>query len=109
MVGLEAMSAYSIKTLSTVPTHLTVRIGTPERREDYTITLTDTNEGIQKMLEVHNYSLFNLFCSNRISVGLVGVAFLTLSNHLFFNNLIFKKQPNNPNNLFKEKNKSTSA
>ncbi|XP_040514234.1 complement C4 isoform X2 [Gallus gallus] len=51
VVGLEAMSAYSIKTLSTVPTNLTVRIGTPERREDYTITLTDTNEGIQKMLE----------------------------------------------------------
>ncbi|OXB53679.1 hypothetical protein ASZ78_001398 [Callipepla squamata] len=51
VVALEAMSAYSIKTLTDVPTNLTVRIGTPGRREDYTITLTNTDEGIQKMLE----------------------------------------------------------
>ncbi|OXB77186.1 UNVERIFIED_CONTAM: hypothetical protein H355_012553 [Colinus virginianus] len=51
VVALEAMSAYSIKTLNDVPTNLTVRIGTPGRREDYTITLTNTDEGIQKMLE----------------------------------------------------------
>ncbi|NXJ08958.1 CO4 protein, partial [Odontophorus gujanensis] len=51
VVALEAMSAYSIKTLNNAPTNLTVRIGTPGRREDYTIVLTDTDEGIQKMLE----------------------------------------------------------
>lgn len=66
------MSAYSIKTLNTIPTNLTVRIGAPGRREDYTITLTDTNEGIQKKLEVHNYSLFSIFCSNRRNIGLLG-------------------------------------
>ncbi|NXK51540.1 CO4 protein, partial [Chauna torquata] len=51
VVALEAMSAYSIQTLDTASTNLTVRLGTPGRQEDYTIILTDTDEGIQKKLE----------------------------------------------------------
>ncbi|NXL90741.1 CO4 protein, partial [Alectura lathami] len=51
VVALEAMSAHSIQTLNIGPTNLTVRIGTPGRQNDYTIVLTDTDEGIQKELE----------------------------------------------------------
>ncbi|NXC38623.1 CO4 protein, partial [Penelope pileata] len=51
VVALEAMSAYSIQTLNTGSTNLTVRIGTPGRREDYTIILTDADEWIQNELK----------------------------------------------------------
>ncbi|NXC69865.1 CO3 protein, partial [Anhinga anhinga] len=51
VVALEAMSAYSIQTLNTVSTNLTVKLGTPGRQKDYSITLTDTDEVIQKQLE----------------------------------------------------------
>lgn len=57
MVALEALSAYSIQTLNTGPTNLTVKLGTPGRQKDYSITLTDTDEAIQKELEVHNHPL----------------------------------------------------
>ncbi|XP_074941910.1 complement C4-like [Phalacrocorax aristotelis] len=51
VVALEAMSAYSIQTLNTASTNLTVKLGTPGRQKDYSITLTDTDEVIQKQLE----------------------------------------------------------
>ncbi|XP_069738088.1 complement C4-B-like [Phaenicophaeus curvirostris] len=51
VVALEALSAYSIQTMNTVPTNLTVKLATPGRRKDYTFILTDTNEAIQKQLE----------------------------------------------------------
>ncbi|NWZ52422.1 CO4 protein, partial [Haliaeetus albicilla] len=51
VVALEALSAYSIQTLNTASTNLTVKLGTPGRQEDYSITLTDTDEAIQKELE----------------------------------------------------------
>lgn len=61
MVALEAMSAYSIQTLDTGSTNLTVKLGTPGRQNDYTIVLTGSDDGIQKELEVHNHSLFQDF------------------------------------------------
>lgn len=61
MVALEAMSAYSIQTQNTGSTNLTVKLGTPGRQKDYTIILTDSDEGIQKELEVYNQSLFQYF------------------------------------------------
>ncbi|NXW89173.1 CO4 protein, partial [Alopecoenas beccarii] len=51
VVALEALSAYSIQTLNTVSTNLTVKLGTPGRQKDYSITLTDTDGPIQKQLE----------------------------------------------------------
>ncbi|NWH62152.1 CO3 protein, partial [Geococcyx californianus] len=51
VVALEALSAYSIKTLNTAPTNLTVKLATPGRRKDYTFVLTDAHETIQKQLE----------------------------------------------------------
>ncbi|NWU49434.1 CO4 protein, partial [Dromas ardeola] len=51
VVALEAMSAYSIQTQNTASTNLTVKLGTPGRQEDYSITLIDTDEAIQKKLE----------------------------------------------------------
>ncbi|XP_035398718.1 complement C4-like [Cygnus atratus] len=51
VVALEAMSAYSIQTQDTGSTNLTVKLGTPGRQKDYTIILTDSDEGIQKELE----------------------------------------------------------
>ncbi|XP_052668935.1 complement C4-like [Harpia harpyja] len=51
VVALEALSAYSIQTLNTASTNLTVKLETPGRQEDYSITLTDTDEAIQKQLE----------------------------------------------------------
>ncbi|NXL38120.1 CO4 protein, partial [Glaucidium brasilianum] len=51
VVALEALSAYSIQTLNTDFTNLTVKLGTPGRQKDYSITLTDTDEVIQKQLE----------------------------------------------------------
>ncbi|XP_009941067.2 complement C4-A [Opisthocomus hoazin] len=51
VVALEALSAYSIQTLNTASTNLTVRLGIPGRQKDYSITLTDTDEVIQKQLE----------------------------------------------------------
>ncbi|NXP53093.1 CO4 protein, partial [Heliornis fulica] len=51
VVALEAMSAYSIQTLSTDSTKLTVELGTPGRQKNYVIVLTDTHEGIQKQME----------------------------------------------------------
>ncbi|NXJ96767.1 CO4 protein, partial [Corythaixoides concolor] len=51
VVALEALSAYSIQTLNTASTNLTVKLGTPGRQKDYSITLTDTDEAIQKQLE----------------------------------------------------------
>lgn len=60
-MALEALSAYSIQTLNTASTNLTVELGTPGRQKDYSITLTDTDEVIQKQLEVHNHPLFQAF------------------------------------------------
>ncbi|KFP09902.1 Complement C4, partial [Egretta garzetta] len=51
VVALEALSAYSIQTLNTASTDLTVRLGTPGRQKDYSITLTDTDDAVQKQLE----------------------------------------------------------
>ncbi|NXT57896.1 CO4 protein, partial [Pluvianellus socialis] len=51
VVALEALSAYSIQTLNTVSANLTVKLGSPGRQKDYSITLTDTDEEIQKQLE----------------------------------------------------------
>ncbi|NXD78617.1 CO4 protein, partial [Halcyon senegalensis] len=51
VVALEALSAYSIQTVNTVSTNLTVKLRTPGRQKDYSITLTDTDEVIQKQLE----------------------------------------------------------
>ncbi|KAJ7397735.1 complement c4-like [Pitangus sulphuratus] len=51
VVALEALSAYSIQTLNTISTDLTVRLGTPGRQNDYSIVLTDTDEEFQKQIE----------------------------------------------------------
>ncbi|NXY17429.1 CO4 protein, partial [Atrichornis clamosus] len=51
VVALEALSAYSIQTLNTVSTDLTVRLGTPGRQNYYSIVLTDANEEFQKQME----------------------------------------------------------
>ncbi|NXX73632.1 CO4 protein, partial [Urocolius indicus] len=51
VVALEALSAYSIQTLNSASTNLTVKLSTPGRQKDYSITLTDTDEVIQKQLE----------------------------------------------------------
>uniref|UniRef100_A0A8B9F9X8 Complement C4 gamma chain n=1 Tax=Amazona collaria TaxID=241587 RepID=A0A8B9F9X8_9PSIT len=51
VVALEALSAYSIQALNAGPTNLTVKLGTPGRQKDYSISLTDTDEAIQKELE----------------------------------------------------------
>ncbi|NXU13109.1 CO4 protein, partial [Pardalotus punctatus] len=51
VVALEALSAYSIQTLNTASTDLTVRLGTPGRKNYYSIVLTDAHEGFQKKLE----------------------------------------------------------
>ncbi|NXJ58969.1 CO4 protein, partial [Rostratula benghalensis] len=51
VVALEALSAYSIQTQATVSTNLTVKLGTPGRKKDFSITLTDRDEAIQKQLE----------------------------------------------------------
>ncbi|NXN22881.1 CO4 protein, partial [Nycticryphes semicollaris] len=51
VVALEALSAYSIQTQATVSTNLTVKLGTPGRQKDFSITLTDNDEAIQKHLE----------------------------------------------------------
>lgn len=61
-MALESLSAYSIETVKTASTNLTVKLGTPGRQQDYSITLTDTDtEAIQKELEVYNYPLFQAF------------------------------------------------
>ncbi|XP_039552578.1 complement C4-like isoform X1 [Passer montanus] len=51
VVALEALSAYSIQTLDTASTDLTVRLGTPGRQNYYSIVLTDAHEEFQKQLE----------------------------------------------------------
>ncbi|KFO81918.1 Complement C4, partial [Cuculus canorus] len=51
VVALEALSAYSIQTLDTASTNLTVKLATPGRQKDYTFILTDAHETIQKQLE----------------------------------------------------------
>ncbi|XP_027530269.1 complement C4-like [Neopelma chrysocephalum] len=51
VVALEALSAYSIQTLNTASTDLTVKLGTPGRQNDYSIVLTDTDEEFQKQIE----------------------------------------------------------
>ncbi|NXW64348.1 CO4 protein, partial [Eurystomus gularis] len=51
VVALEALSAYSIQTLNSASTNLTVELRTPGRQQDYTITLTDSDEVIQKQLQ----------------------------------------------------------
>ncbi|NXG11395.1 CO4 protein, partial [Sakesphorus luctuosus] len=51
VVALEALSAYSIQTLNTASTNLTVQLGTPGRQNDYTIIVTDSNEEFQKQIE----------------------------------------------------------
>ncbi|KAM9390182.1 complement C4-A-like [Phaethornis superciliosus] len=51
VVALEALSAYSIQTLNTASTNLTVNLRTPGRQKDYSITLTDTKDMIHKKLE----------------------------------------------------------
>lgn len=52
MVALEALSQYSIQTINTGPTNLTVNLGIPGRQSDYIVTLTDSDEVIQKQLQV---------------------------------------------------------
>ncbi|NWU08051.1 CO4 protein, partial [Cephalopterus ornatus] len=52
VVALEALSAYSIQTLNTASTDLTVTLGTPGRQNDYRIVLTDTDEEFQKQIEL---------------------------------------------------------
>ncbi|NXG27194.1 CO4 protein, partial [Dromaius novaehollandiae] len=51
VVALEALSAYSIQALGTASTSLSVRVETPGRQNGYLITLTDSDEEIQKALE----------------------------------------------------------
>ncbi|NXP06284.1 CO4 protein, partial [Thinocorus orbignyianus] len=51
VVALEALSAYSIQTQTPVSTNLTVKLGTPGRQKDFSITLTGTDEAVQKQLE----------------------------------------------------------
>ncbi|XP_005446554.1 complement C4-like [Falco biarmicus] len=51
VVALEALSAYSIQTLNTASTNLTVQLGTPGRQKDFSITLTGTDDAVQKQLE----------------------------------------------------------
>ncbi|NWX28980.1 CO4 protein, partial [Notiomystis cincta] len=51
VVALEALSAYSIQTLNTASTDLTVRLGTPGRQNYYSIVLTDAYEEFQKQIE----------------------------------------------------------
>ncbi|NWS68488.1 CO4 protein, partial [Crotophaga sulcirostris] len=51
VVALEALSAYSIQTLNTASTNLTVKLATPGRQKDYIFVLTDAHETIQKQLE----------------------------------------------------------
>ncbi|NXK93098.1 CO4 protein, partial [Formicarius rufipectus] len=51
VVALEALSAYSIQTLNTASTDLTVKLGTPGRQNHYSIILTDSDEEFQKHLE----------------------------------------------------------
>ncbi|NXE25337.1 CO4 protein, partial [Ardeotis kori] len=51
VMALEALSAYSIQTLNTASTSLTVRLETHGRQKDYSMTLTNTDEGFQKELE----------------------------------------------------------
>ncbi|NXO73964.1 CO4A protein, partial [Phainopepla nitens] len=51
VVALEALSAYSIRTLNAASTDLTVRLGTPGRQNYYSIVLTDAHEEFQKQLE----------------------------------------------------------
>ncbi|NXC94974.1 CO4 protein, partial [Certhia familiaris] len=51
VVALEALSAYSIQTLNTASTDLTVRLGTPGRQNYYSIVLTEAHEEFQKQLE----------------------------------------------------------
>ncbi|NWI56273.1 CO4A protein, partial [Calyptomena viridis] len=51
VMALEALSAYSIQTLNTASTDLTVRLGTPGRQNAYSIILTDTDEEFQKQIE----------------------------------------------------------
>uniref|UniRef100_A0A8B9PC88 Complement C4 gamma chain n=1 Tax=Apteryx owenii TaxID=8824 RepID=A0A8B9PC88_APTOW len=51
VVALEALSAYSIQALGTASTNLSVRVETPGRQNSYLITLTDSDEEIQKKLE----------------------------------------------------------
>lgn len=59
-MALEALSAYSIQTMNSVSTNLTVKLGSPGRQKDYSITLTDTDETIQKQLEVQTTLCFKL-------------------------------------------------
>ncbi|NWU98529.1 CO4 protein, partial [Upupa epops] len=51
VVALEALSAYSIQTLNTASTNLTVKLVTPGKQNDYYFVLADTDEMIQKELE----------------------------------------------------------
>ncbi|NWI87950.1 CO4 protein, partial [Pitta sordida] len=51
VVALEALSAYSIQTLNSASTDLTVRLRTPGRQHAYSIILTDTDEEFQKQIE----------------------------------------------------------
>ncbi|NXG25538.1 CO4 protein, partial [Grallaria varia] len=51
VVALEALSVYSIQTLNTASTDLTVRLETPGRQNSYSIILTDSDEEFQKQIE----------------------------------------------------------
>lgn len=61
-MALEALSAYSIQTLNTASTNLTVRLGTPGRQNYYSVVLTDAHEEFQKQLEVQNHHFLKHFC-----------------------------------------------
>ncbi|XP_062432731.1 complement C4-like [Rhea pennata] len=51
VVALEALSAYSIQALGTTSTNLSVRVETPGKQNSFLLTLTDSEEEIQKKLE----------------------------------------------------------
>lgn len=81
MVALEALSAYSIQTLNTASTDLTVRLGTPGRQNYYSIVLTDALEGFQKQLEVYNHWFFKGFFPSKWRNQILWLGFVMLSNH----------------------------
>lgn len=81
-MALEALSAYSIQTLDTTSTDLTVRLGTPGRRNYYSIVLTDAHEEFQKQLEVYNHRLLQRFFSPQEGeIKSSGLGFVMLNNH----------------------------
>lgn len=80
-MALEALSTYSIQTLNTAFTNLTVRLGTPGRQNYYSVVLTDAHEEFQKQLEVQNHHFFKAFLLQTGEIGSSGLDFVMLSNY----------------------------